>query len=127
MSRHDDAMRHLPISFLLLLPLSELPPSQAQAAGAPELRAAAPADPSVAFYYASELPAAALCQFDQVVVQADQAEPAQVALLRRRGTTVLAYVSLSEVSPAAAASSDARFRLGSNPSWQTAIMDATQL
>ena len=82
--------------------------------------------PSIAFYYGSELPAAALAQFDHVVVQADQAEAAGIALLNRRGSTVFAYVSLSEVSQARASVLDKRWRLGDNPDWKSVIMDAAQ-
>ncbi len=82
--------------------------------------------PSIAFYYGSELPAAALAQFDHVVVQADQAEAAGIALLNRRGSTVFAYVSLSEVSQARASVLDPRWRLGDNPAWKSVIMDAAQ-
>jgi len=82
--------------------------------------------PSTAFYYGQSLPAMALAQFDQVVVQADQAEAAGVALLTSRGSTVFAYVSLSEVSRERAKSLDPRWRLGDNQAWQSVIMDTTQ-
>src|SRR5262249_7274432 len=80
----------------------------------------------VAFYYSSNLPAAALAHFDRVIVQADQADAAGIALLRRRGTTVYAYVSLSEVSRAQAHSIDPRLWLGDNADWNTVILDAAQ-
>lgn len=119
-------MRHLTLGVLLLSTLSEFAHPQVSAAGPADLSVNAQANPSVAFYYGSNLPGSELSQFDQVVVQADQAEREQVALLTRRGTTVFAYISLSEVSPDAAAQLDAALRLGSNPSWQTVIMDAAK-
>lgn len=88
--------------------------------------AAQPAGPSTAFYYGRALPAAALSQFDRVVVQADQADAEGLALLRRRGSAVFAYVSLSEVGRIEAKALDVRWRLGENPDWETVIMDAAQ-
>jgi hypothetical protein len=93
------------------------------AAPAVAVKPATPA-PSTAFYYGAELPADSLSHFDRVVVQADQADAAGLALLRRRGSTVFAYVSLSELSRHQAAALDDRWRLGNNPDWQTLIMDA---
>jgi peptidoglycan/xylan/chitin deacetylase (PgdA/CDA1 family) len=91
-------------------------------------RAAKPAplsaDPSTAFYYHDALPAESLAQFDRVVVQADQADAAGLEILKRRGSTVFAYISMSEVSRAQAGALDDRWRLGDNPDWQTLIMDA---
>ncbi|MBL9007039.1 MAG: endo alpha-1,4 polygalactosaminidase [Myxococcales bacterium] len=87
---------------------------------------AQPTAASVAFYYGRELPAAALAHFDRVIVQADVAQAAHVDLLRRHGTTVYAYVSLSEVSRPQADALDARFRLGDNLAWQSVILDASQ-
>jgi len=84
------------------------------------------AAPSTAFYYGAELPAAALAQFDHVVVQADQAEAAAIARLKHRGSTVFAYVSLSEVSRERANVLDGRWRLGDNPAWKSVILDAAQ-
>ena len=81
-------------------------------------------DPSTAFYYASDLPAESLSQFDRVVVQADQADAPGLATLSRRGSTVFAYVSMSEVSRHQAGAIDDRWRLGNNPDWETLIMDA---
>jgi hypothetical protein len=85
-----------------------------------------PTNPSVAFYYGSHLPAAELSQFDQVVVQADQADAEDVAFLRRRGATVFAYISLSELSHTQASAIDSHLVLGSNPDWDTVILDAAQ-
>ena len=112
-------MRGLSVAlvFLISVLLQEVPHAEAAAA--------AGIAPSVAFYYGSDLPASALSHFDHVVVQADQADAEGVALLRRRGCTVLAYVSLSEVARSQLAGRE-RFRLGDNPEWSTAIMDATQ-
>ena len=82
--------------------------------------------PSVAFYYGPDLPVASLAQYDQVVIQADQVDREAVAELSRRGTTVFAYVSLSELSRAQADTLDKRLQLGHNPNWSTMIMDAAQ-
>jgi hypothetical protein len=87
---------------------------------------APPSAGSVAFYYGGDLPAAALSQFDRVIVQADQADAAGVALLLRRGTAVYGYVSLSEVSRTRAATLIDAWRLGDNPAWGSVILDATQ-
>lgn len=82
--------------------------------------------PSVAFYYGPDLPVASLAQYDQVVIQADQVDREAIAELSRRGTTVFAYVSLSELSRAQADTLDKRLQLGRNPNWSTVIMDAAQ-
>ena len=86
--------------------------------------------PSTAFYYGSDLPDGPLSQFDRLVVQADQAEPARIEAVRRRGTAVFAYVSLSEVTRNRARTLqpplDDKWRLGGNPDWDTLILDATQ-
>lgn len=119
-------MRHLSYWLLLLCTLSEYAHPIAHAAASKDLSATAQANPSVAFYYGSDLPAAELSQFDYVVVQADQAERPQVDKLRRSGTNVLAYVSLSEVLRDGAPASVLPFRLGDNPAWKTFIMDASQ-
>ncbi len=92
--------------------------------GMPQFRGHAYAEPSVAYYYGSALPAAALSQYDHVIVQADQADKAQVELLRRRGSEVFAYVSLSELSRAQASNVDRRWQLGSNANWNTVVMNA---
>ena len=87
--------------------------------------------PSTAFYYGSDLPDGPLSQFDRLVVQADQAEPARIEAVRRRGTAVFAYVSLSEVTRNRARTLqpplDDKWRLGGNPDWDTLILDATLL
>lgn len=80
--------------------------------------------PSTAFYYSSRLPAVELAHFDRVVLQADQAEAANIELLRRRGSEVFAYVSLSEASRREAASVEVSLRIGDNPDWDSVIMDA---
>lgn len=87
---------------------------------------AAPADPTVAFYYGSNLPAESLSHYDRVIVQADQADPAAVAYLQGHGSRVFAYVSIGELSRAQASALDAGWQLGENPGWNTIIMDAAQ-
>jgi hypothetical protein len=89
---------------------------------APTLAGAAE-DPSIAFYYGSKPPVEALSQFSQVVVQPATVTPPDLALLRRHGSEVFAYVSVSEVSQQQALTSDVRLRLGRNPLWDTVIMD----
>lgn len=111
-------MRNLIFSLCLLS--SALEPLEARAVAAKQTSAM----PSTAFYYGAELPADSLSQFDRVVVQADQADAAGLAVLRRRGVALFAYVSLSEISHNQAAALDDRWRLGQNPDWQTLIMDA---
>jgi hypothetical protein len=60
--------------------------SEAIDAGSKPARAEKPPidEPSTAFYYTGELPADALSHFDRVVVQADQADAAGLALQSRR-------------------------------------------
>jgi polysaccharide biosynthesis protein PelA len=113
-------LRNLLLSLCLLSPVIAAAPRQGV------LAKQSPASPSTAFYYGAGLPADALSQFDHVVVQADQVEATSLELLRRRGSTVFAYISLSEVSRHQAQALDDRWRLGHNPDWETLIMDATQ-
>jgi len=94
--------------------------------GAPQASGAAPAPPSVAFYYSGDLPAASLSHFDHVVVQADQVDFASVDFLHRRGITVFAYLSISEVSRKQVQTLDERWRLGDDIEWNTVVMDASQ-
>lgn len=112
-------LRHILLCLCLLT--ETIAQGEAEAGGGPP----ANPGPSTAFYYTGELPADSLAQFERVVVQADQADAAGLSTLRRRGTTVFAYVSLSEVSGHQAGAIDDRWRLGQNPDWQTVIMDAT--
>lgn len=117
----EATLRHI---LLCLCLISESLGLAETAAAAPAAAVAPGTGPSTAFYYTGELPADSLAQFERVVVQADQADVAGLEALRRRGTTVFAYVSLSEVSRHQASGLDDRWRLGQNKDWETVIMDA---
>lgn len=119
-------MRHLSYCLLLLLTLSEFAHLKRAIAETKDPSASAQSNPSVAFYYGSDLPVGELSQFDYVVIQADQVDQAAAEKLRRSGSTVLAYVSLSEVRRDAPTAGALPWRLGDNPAWQTFIMDASQ-
>ncbi|MES1926962.1 bifunctional glycoside hydrolase 114/ polysaccharide deacetylase family protein [Salinisphaera sp. T31B1] len=58
--------------------------------------AATPPGPSVAFYYADDLPVSLLAQFDWAVVEADHVSASQLGRLQRYGTSAFAYVSVGE-------------------------------
>jgi hypothetical protein len=81
---------------------------------------AAPARPSVAFFYGKHVPVAELSQFDWVVVQPENLDAPGRAKLQRAGVQVFAYLSAGEDAPDAV---DPAWVLGSNPAWSSAILN----
>ena len=82
--------------------------------------AAGAGKPTVAFYYGRSLPVPELSHFGWVVVQPDHVEPAELEGLQRAGVRVFAYLSLGE---AASDQVDPAWVLGSNPGWNSAIVN----
>lgn len=87
----------------------------------------ASAAPSVAFYYASDVPVDSLAQFDWSVVEADHVDARQLEGIRAQGSKVFAYVSVGEIERwrgmPAALPGDAI--LGENAAWNSAVVDLT--
>src|SRR3954463_13224788 len=84
------------------------------------LESIATADPSVAFFYGRSLPVAELARFDWVVVEPDHVVPRELDELHHAGVEVFAYLSLGED---AKATGDAKWILGRNTAWGSAIVD----
>lgn len=86
----------------------------------------AAASPSVAFFYADDVPWDELAAFDMVVV-----EPDHVAALPRLAggaTELIAYVSVGEAEPTRkwAGELPPAWRIGENTAWGTAVIDQAQ-
>jgi hypothetical protein len=89
---------------------------------------AAPAEPSVAFFYGVAPPIAELSLFEQVVVEPSHLSAAEREALVRRGSEVFAYFSVGEVGAATSWRSEVRsgWKLGRNTAWDSDILDPSQ-
>lgn len=85
--------------------------------------------PSVAFYYASDIPVDELRAFDWVVIDPDHALAQDPAMPKAFGTQTLplAYVSVGEVDPDRpyAAQIPAAWLAGTNAAWGSRVIDQT--
>ncbi len=80
---------------------------------------------STAFYYAAQPPIDELSQFDRLVLEPDNIQLAELRALAARGAVSFAYLSVGEVGPTRGYASelDPRWILGSNPAWNSAVLD----
>jgi len=81
----------------------------------------------IAFFYGPNPPLALLRQFDRVVLEPDNVQPDELDDLGRSGARVYAYLSIGEVGPERAGFEklESSSILGSNPAWNSAVMDLT--
>ncbi len=84
--------------------------------------------PSIAFFYGTPLPTAALGRFERVVVEPDHATARELADLTRRGAEVYAYLSLGELNPSRPYAARVRpeWALATNEAWGSRIVDPAQ-
>ena len=84
-------------------------------------------DRSIVFYYADNPPTNILSQFDRLVFEPDNISAAQVGQLTADGASAFAYLSIGEVGPERAYSSEihADWILGKNPVWNSQVFDLT--
>ena len=82
---------------------------------------------SIAFHYGADLPVGELSMFDRVVVEPDHTDAGELAALGRHGADAYAYLSVGEVGPTRAygADVDDAWVLGTNPAWDSRVMDAS--
>jgi len=82
---------------------------------------------SIAFYYANKPPVDVLSQFDRIVVEAENMTPSDIQNLSQEGSRVYAYLSVGEVGPERSYvdSIDPSWVLGTNPSWNSKVLDLT--
>jgi len=80
---------------------------------------------NIAVYYASKPPVELLSKFERVIVEADNIKPTELALIRKEGANVFAYVSIGEVSPTRTWYSKIQkdWILGKNVAWDSDVMD----
>ncbi len=80
---------------------------------------------STAVFYASNPPVELLDQFQRVIVEADNIKPDELALLKRNGTRVFAYLSVGEVSPTRKWFKQVQpdWILGRNNVWDSEVLD----
>lgn len=80
---------------------------------------------STAFYYAANPPLDELSQFDRLVLEPDNIQPAELQALTERGAVAFAYLSVGEVGPTRAYASelDQSWILGKNPAWDSDVLD----
>ncbi|MFK7994632.1 MAG: endo alpha-1,4 polygalactosaminidase [Granulosicoccus sp.] len=80
---------------------------------------------SVAFYYGANPAIDELSQFDRIILEPDNIDKRQLRELQSQGATAYGYVSVGEVgkhrSYAKQLHSD--WIIGSNPAWQSAVLD----
>ena len=83
------------------------------------------AEKNIAVYYAPNPPVELLSKFERVIVEADNIKPAELALIRKEGANVFAYVSIGEVSPTRKWYSKIKkdWVLGKNAAWDSDVMD----
>jgi len=81
--------------------------------------------PSIAFYYADQLPVDELGMFDQVVVEPTYVSAANLSELKKNNTRVIGYVSLGEARRDRDWFSDLdpQWMIGENKAWRSAILD----
>ncbi|OUS32577.1 hypothetical protein A9Q99_00460 [Gammaproteobacteria bacterium 45_16_T64] len=81
--------------------------------------------PTVAFYYNDHLPLNELQMYDWVILQSSMAAPEDARYLREQGTKPIAYLSIGEVSKAAAEYRlvDPSWFIGENTLWKSQILD----
>ena len=100
-----------------------------RAAGAPPRTDAATAAAldgrATAFFYGRDLPIAALAQFDRVILEPDNATPAELGELAARSAATFAYLSVGEVGPGRAWRDriDDAWVIGRNDAWDSEVMD----
>lgn len=103
------------------------PALRADAAAAPALVAAAGA-PSFAIFYGKPVPTEWLAHFDRVVLEADNADDAEIRALRDAGTVLYAYLSVGEAHASRPWHDelDSSWRLGRNAAWDSDVLDLRQ-
>lgn len=84
--------------------------------------------PDVAFYYGDEAPIGSLMAYDWAVLQKDRVSDARLDLLRQAGTVPITYVSVGEMARSHRffPELDASWRIGSNPDWDSEVLDLRQ-
>lgn len=80
---------------------------------------------STAFYYGAKPPIDVLSQFDRIVVEADNMTATELQGLKAEGSRIYAYISVGEIGPerSYSASIDSNWVLGTNPSWNSKVLD----
>lgn len=83
---------------------------------------------STAFYYGAKPPVDVLSQFDRLVVEADNITPSELKRLKADGTRLYAYLSVGEIGPERGYfnSINPAWVLGTNPSWNSKVLDLTK-
>ncbi|MFK8082485.1 MAG: endo alpha-1,4 polygalactosaminidase [Granulosicoccus sp.] len=80
---------------------------------------------SVAFYYGTDPAIDELSQFDRIVLEADNVGAGQLEQLTAQGAMAYAYISVGEVGKHRSYASQMKpdWLIGSNPAWQSAVLD----
>ena len=80
---------------------------------------------STAFYYGAQPPIDVLSQFERIIVEADNIRPAELQGLQADGSRIYAYISVGEIGPERSYSNsiDPTWVLGTNPSWNSKVLD----
>lgn len=80
---------------------------------------------SLAFYYGANPPVDILAQYDKLVLEPDNIQSHELDALLARGAKAYAYLSVGEVGPTRtyAASMKAEWLSGTNPAWDSQVLD----
>jgi len=78
-----------------------------------------------AVFYGNHLPVEMLATYQRVIVEPENTTAEELSLLKKKGVTVYAYLSIGEVSPGRAWYNlvDKSWILGTNKGWNSTVMD----